>query len=119
MGEARGHCKMCPEEFYRGRHGMHFYHPAGFGIVEGRSQGNAGNWGLEGTNGAALWGVWGEDGDAKMTFDDEVFDLSFDVMSTNAGFMNVTVKLGDENLCTEQFNMIGDGAQVHTVRIDR
>jgi len=71
----------CPEIFYKGRDGIHFHHPAGFGIQPGVNRDDPGNWHIEGTNGGAFWAIWGEDGNAELTFDRPTVCVQFDIMN--------------------------------------
>jgi hypothetical protein len=75
---AAGFVSKLPEAFYKGRDGIHFHHPAGFGIIPGKCRGDAGNWGLEGTNGPAICAIWGEDGDTTLSFDSTALYVHFD-----------------------------------------
>ena len=78
---AAGFISKLPEEFYKGRDGIHFHHTAGYGIVPGKSRGDEGNWNLEGTNGPAICAIWGEDGDTTLSFDSTARYVHFDFVN--------------------------------------
>jgi hypothetical protein len=67
-----------PTLFY-GAYGVTYYKnsPVGTGgLVAGMSNGDPGNWEVEGTNGTSAWGLWY--GDFSITFDETVMDVSLD-----------------------------------------
>ena len=114
-----GSNKGSPEDYYKGRDGIHFAHPAGFGIIPGASRKDPGNWKLEGTNGPAIWAIWGEDGDTELTFDRPASRVSFDVRNREKiKDMVVKTYLGGSPLSHLKRELTGDGNAVNTFELE-
>lgn len=63
---------------YYGPYGLTFDNGVGYGLISGAANGDLTNWDVQGSNGAAAWGLW--PGPHGITFDVDVYDVSLDFL---------------------------------------
>ena len=100
-----------PDAYYD-EHGVSLNNDSGFGVIDGESNGDTGNWYIEGTNGPAAWGLWS--GAHSISFNIPTDGLSIDFLRghQDVSSVNVIASLDGTTVETKSFSLSGDTESV-------
>ncbi len=94
-----------PDTFYS-PFGVNFDIGPGYGLNGGESDGDPGNWNIEGTYGSAFWGIWS--GVQGVTFNSPVTDVSLDMLRGHDDYtITVEAFLGGGMVGAQTVNLVG------------